>query len=471
MQYIRAKQEIRKLVDTLREINQPMLPVETELTRQLGVGRNTVRKAIGELVQEGVLERFQGKGTFIVDDQKEISFADWVSAELPSGFFLNKVIEEFTRKEPSGYRIKEIIIPYHIYLQKIFHLIMNGTAPDVVQLTPIWLRRFQRYNVFLSLSAYISQNIIKRRYTTAFNLGRIRDEIYSLNWVLCPLVLYYNKTVLDRAGLDPEKPPETMDELAEMSMRVNERKIDNLYGFCVPTDMREFSFMSIYPILLAFKGGFSDPIGSIMVDCNENIRALSWLAKFYQKGGVTKENNINGIRMLFASDHLAFMFDGPYGRGNLRQLSSTGKEFDSHYGIAQIPVGVSGKSESVLLAHSLSIPRQCRSPDRSYRWIEFLATDEKTAMFYFQEFGMIPCNRDVLHKPFFLSDPFASVMIRQAESASAGPIDHPLFLDTLPFFLQIIAQIILHNRDPGTGLSLMREIINMIGQANGLRLP
>lgn len=41
------------------------LPTETELAKNHGVSIGTVRKAVDSLVSDGVLERFQGKGTFI----------------------------------------------------------------------------------------------------------------------------------------------------------------------------------------------------------------------------------------------------------------------------------------------------------------------------------------------------------------------------------------------------------------------
>jgi GntR family transcriptional regulator len=43
-----------------------LIPPEQKLCLELGVSRGTVRTAIGELVREGILERQQGRGTFIV---------------------------------------------------------------------------------------------------------------------------------------------------------------------------------------------------------------------------------------------------------------------------------------------------------------------------------------------------------------------------------------------------------------------
>lgn len=41
------------------------IPAETELCREFGVSRITVRRAVEELVRQGMLEKKQGKGTFV----------------------------------------------------------------------------------------------------------------------------------------------------------------------------------------------------------------------------------------------------------------------------------------------------------------------------------------------------------------------------------------------------------------------
>ena len=59
------------------------IPSEEQLCRELGVSRGTLRKALGSLVEEGVLERTQGKGTYVANDkvsyplaQELVSFAE-----------------------------------------------------------------------------------------------------------------------------------------------------------------------------------------------------------------------------------------------------------------------------------------------------------------------------------------------------------------------------------------------------------
>lgn len=59
------------------------IPTEAELTQQYGVAVGTVRKAIDCLVNEGLLERSQGRGTFVRRPQFDASFFRFFR-QLPS---------------------------------------------------------------------------------------------------------------------------------------------------------------------------------------------------------------------------------------------------------------------------------------------------------------------------------------------------------------------------------------------------
>lgn len=49
------------------------IPDEITLSEQLKISRSTLRKALKELIQQGLLKQIRGKGTFVVSDQVEHS--------------------------------------------------------------------------------------------------------------------------------------------------------------------------------------------------------------------------------------------------------------------------------------------------------------------------------------------------------------------------------------------------------------
>lgn len=56
------------LVVEIRQYYQPgdTLPTESELAQRFGVNRHTLRRAVDELVAEGFVERYHGKGVFVL---------------------------------------------------------------------------------------------------------------------------------------------------------------------------------------------------------------------------------------------------------------------------------------------------------------------------------------------------------------------------------------------------------------------
>ncbi|MCI1985033.1 MAG: GntR family transcriptional regulator [Lactobacillus sp.] len=60
------------------------LPSEEDLVQTLGVARGTVRKAISTLVEDGTLERIQGKGTYVAEDKISYPFAQELTSYAES---------------------------------------------------------------------------------------------------------------------------------------------------------------------------------------------------------------------------------------------------------------------------------------------------------------------------------------------------------------------------------------------------
>lgn len=68
------------------------LPPEVKLAETLSMSRNTVRQALGKLEEDGVIERVQGRGTFVTTDQqrqarKQLDVFALIAPQLREGFY------------------------------------------------------------------------------------------------------------------------------------------------------------------------------------------------------------------------------------------------------------------------------------------------------------------------------------------------------------------------------------------------
>jgi GntR family transcriptional regulator len=79
-----------------------MLPSEPELGAQLGVSQGTARKALSELERAGVVERRQGRGTFVPVTTPERALFHFFRLRRPDGSAVTPelVSETLTRRRP-----------------------------------------------------------------------------------------------------------------------------------------------------------------------------------------------------------------------------------------------------------------------------------------------------------------------------------------------------------------------------------
>ncbi|MGM0603603.1 MAG: GntR family transcriptional regulator [Bacillota bacterium] len=67
--YIQVKEMIKDKIEAGNYSQGERVPSETELQNELSISRTTARNALKELVNEGILETHQGKGTFVCKEK------------------------------------------------------------------------------------------------------------------------------------------------------------------------------------------------------------------------------------------------------------------------------------------------------------------------------------------------------------------------------------------------------------------
>ncbi len=96
--YIQVRDIIKKQISDKVYKAGDLIPSEKNLMEEFGVGRATIREAVGQLVIEGIVEKRQGVGTFVCKARKNIGFEPLISLSYlfrNSGYKLvNKVLKE-----------------------------------------------------------------------------------------------------------------------------------------------------------------------------------------------------------------------------------------------------------------------------------------------------------------------------------------------------------------------------------------
>ncbi|MCH0564555.1 MULTISPECIES: ABC transporter substrate-binding protein [unclassified Streptomyces] len=152
----------------------------------------------------------------------DITFQTW---NLRANFkpYFEGLVADFEKRYP-GTHVKWIDQPAEGYADKISADAAGGTLPDVVNVSPDLVAPLARAGLALDLDQAASR--YRGEYLQgAWDSHRIpgMSGTYAFPWYLNTGPLFYNKTLFTAAGLDPEQPPRTYDELFADALRMAER--------------------------------------------------------------------------------------------------------------------------------------------------------------------------------------------------------------------------------------------------------
>ena len=108
--------------------------------------------------------------------------------------------------------------------QKLVAAIASGKAPDLVNLNAQYVLDYVAKNALQPLDEYVTKED-KFLYWEGLWKGTVIDnKAYAITWYVGPSgVMIYNKQLFEKAGLDPNKPPETWEEAIEYSRIIKEK--------------------------------------------------------------------------------------------------------------------------------------------------------------------------------------------------------------------------------------------------------
>jgi len=271
--------------------------------------------------------------------------------------------------------------------------------------------------------------------------------------------LFWNKDLFEDAGLDPEKPPTTMQELAEYAKKLtvvgDDGKLSQI-GF-IP----DFSWSHIDLYDAMYGGSFySDDLTKVTIDDDAMVNAMLWEQPFYTDYNV--DDVLSFMSALggydspdqgFYAGKVAMMVDGEWQVGpNFIQKFKP----ELNYGVVAFPppADMPDNANTVVVQGSVaSVPKDVADPDAAADLLAWtLAPENMTAAL--KLLYNLPVTKTAASDPFFQEDPNFKVFVDLLFSPNAKGWQSTAISTELEDQLGLIEEQVLHtNAEPAPLLS------------------
>jgi len=128
------------------------------------------------------------------------------------GVVMSNIIDKFNDERPLGddVGIRRQRVPWDQYYDRLFTSLTGGAAPDMGIMHGSLLRRFG--DVLVDPTQYLDNSLEEEYLASHADLVTVDGKATAVPMDFHPVGVYYNKTIFEEAGLDPEDPPSNWEE-------------------------------------------------------------------------------------------------------------------------------------------------------------------------------------------------------------------------------------------------------------------
>jgi ABC-type glycerol-3-phosphate transport system substrate-binding protein len=343
--------------------------------------------------------------------------------------------------------------------KKLLASLAAGDAPEVAAVAMAYNAPFMVEGHFENLSKYMANDPELKEsdfFKALLDLNRYNGVVYGLPLAISSPVLFYNKDIFRKAGLDPNKPPQTWDEVYEYA-----KKISALGGDTIGFMFRRSNGYISMGMVRQFGGHWiANDNSSVLWTEPGAVDALKFVQKIHNEGVGVYQGDANLIQSNIVGMWLESCANvGVY----LTQLN-----FD--WGNAPTPIKVTqsvpiGGGSIYMFKNSTQ-----QKKDAAWKFLKFMVRPE-SQFIWSSATGYVLTTQAALNSPatqnFFKREPrYQTIYGPLAEFAIAQDTTQLLpFLEVLDIFNKLWDDTILNNRDAAAMSAAAQE------QANKLVIP
>lgn len=302
----------------------------------------------------------------------EITFANWAAAEGTTRPAIEQVIKEFEASHP-GIKVKSEAISFTEIARQLVLRVRAGNPPDVAQLAGNDTFLVAATGKLEPLDRYVTGEVKAAMKPETLAQFRYKNQLIAFPWTQAPAGLWYNKAILQKAGLNPDDPPKTIDALNQALAAIKKTQPD-VIPLGIDTTNRAFSMQADWPWMETF-GARPIGEGSPGADTPQMKAFLAWMRELAANKYIDPGRKIGEFRPLAAQDKVAFTWDQVLLQGVIQSTNKmSDADFYKHWGVTTLPVGPTGKAFTFEGGHQLVIFADSKQKKAAWEFVQYLAT-------------------------------------------------------------------------------------------------
>ncbi|MCM3749964.1 sugar ABC transporter substrate-binding protein [Paenibacillus pasadenensis] len=382
---------------------------------------------------------------------KEVKLEFWTISLQPTFTeLLNKMIDQYETANP-GVTVDWNDYPYDGIQAKLLATAGGKNAPDVVNLNTEFASQLATKGALADLSGLISDEVKGSFFPGIYDATVFDGKPYALPWYTGTQVLYMNKKLVEKAGLDPANPPKTKEELYEWSRQIKEKT--GASGYATQFGANQLPMEGV-PIL-------DEARQSAAFNTDAGVAVVEQLIKLVKEGVIIKEDaKFQKQVEYFASEQVAFQLSGP---SFINQLKTSAPAVYSNTIAVPLPTGKADLRYSNSM--NLVVPKGSEDQQAAADFAAFMTNADNQTVFS-KEANTLPSTKKSIEDPFFTQSD--NTLESQAKIASAQSLDKaqeyylgiPAAGDVNSAISRELQKIILNGADVKAGLAAAAAEVN-----------
>ncbi|QQO09906.1 ABC transporter substrate-binding protein [Breznakiella homolactica] len=344
---------------------------------------------------------------------------------------------------------------YEDTTQKLLASVVAGDPPVVAHMAMAYNAQFILEGYFESLNPYFAKDASVKEddfIKGLLELNRWQGELYGLPYNCSNPILYYNKDLFRAAGLDPDRPPQTWDELYEYAKKISALGSD-IYGFSIERG----SGWITQGYTWQFGGDWIAKDNSTVLWTQPGaVEALTFMQKMYNEG----------IAVYMGGNTLNYSGKCGMTVDSTAVLTNTIQSVSFDVGVAPLPYKV--KKQVPIGGGSLHIFNNVsqEKKDAAWKFLKFMSSAE-SQLYWAEMTGYQASSKAAVDSPdmqaLWQKDPRFKVTYEQVEYAVAEDNTRLVpFLEVREIFNKAWDTTILNNGNPARTLSEAQTQANRI---------